>query len=267
MEVTELFPKSIAIVQIQAGGWSFFVRDRSGGVWGWGRMDGEEWAPRQAHLASPGAMVSGEPLKLDLPCTAVDISVGRRHLLVLDTDNLVWELKSFGKVSVIEPLSVVEPGRECHLALVTYFEPSSSHHPPSYSFHVHYRRCITHRHSSLPHLRVNPPTHNRQSHILTTTRLDPSTCRPSPGSGKSVLVGTYQPALLRAATFMPGGHWETSIDAWNLSPKTKPRHTRMMKTSTRLSLSSREKCRTHPCINFHPYPLRPRPTLRNDPKR
>lgn len=98
MEVTQLFPKTAAIVQIQAGGWSFFARDRSGGVWGWGRMDGEQWAPREANLDRPGVLVTGEPLKINLPCSAIDISVGRRHLLVLDTDNLVWELKSFGKV-------------------------------------------------------------------------------------------------------------------------------------------------------------------------
>ena len=39
-----------------------------------------------------------EPTRMPLPCRADAISAGRRHLLVLDEDNLIWEQRSWGRV-------------------------------------------------------------------------------------------------------------------------------------------------------------------------
>ncbi|KAL7424224.1 hypothetical protein Q5752_001810 [Cryptotrichosporon argae] len=83
------------IVDLQAGGWGFTARDVDGGVWVWGQLDGQvlrfrapSWEDR--HCQCP------DPTKIPLPCRAEAISAGRRHLLVLDADNLIWELTAWG---------------------------------------------------------------------------------------------------------------------------------------------------------------------------
>lgn len=39
-----------------------------------------------------------QPTRIPLPCRAEAISAGRSHLLILDSDNLVWELTAWGLV-------------------------------------------------------------------------------------------------------------------------------------------------------------------------
>lgn len=40
-----------------------------------------------------------EPTPIPLPCRAEAISVGRAHMLILDEDNLIWEMREWGRVS------------------------------------------------------------------------------------------------------------------------------------------------------------------------
>ncbi|WWC60959.1 uncharacterized protein I303_103536 [Kwoniella dejecticola CBS 10117] len=84
------------IVDLQAGGWSFTARQSDGSVWVWGQLDGtrpgfrlHSWEDK--HCPCP------YPTRIPLPCKAESISAGRRHLLVLDSDNLVWELRAWGR--------------------------------------------------------------------------------------------------------------------------------------------------------------------------
>ncbi|WVW82946.1 hypothetical protein I302_104961 [Kwoniella bestiolae CBS 10118] len=84
------------VVELQAGGWSFTARQSDGSVWVWGQLDGtrpgyrlQSWEDK--HCPCP------TPTKIPLPCKVESISAGRRHLLVLDSDNLIWELRSWGK--------------------------------------------------------------------------------------------------------------------------------------------------------------------------
>ncbi|OCF36509.1 hypothetical protein I316_01758 [Kwoniella heveanensis BCC8398] len=84
------------VVDLQAGGWSFTARTSDGAVWVWGQLDGtrpgfrvQSWEDK--HCPCP------EPTRIPLPCRSEAISAGRRHLLVLDTDNLIWEMSAWGK--------------------------------------------------------------------------------------------------------------------------------------------------------------------------
>lgn len=97
------------IVDLQTGGWSYTARDAKGGVWVWGRStpasssltSGTLWAERGGWYEdwdSPHAQI-GEATRIPLPCRAVSIACGRSHLLILDSDNLIWELRSWGRVS------------------------------------------------------------------------------------------------------------------------------------------------------------------------
>ncbi|WVQ98829.1 hypothetical protein IAU59_005960 [Kwoniella sp. CBS 9459] len=84
------------VVDLQAGGWSFTARTSDGAVWVWGQLDGTRPGFRVAswedkHCPCP------EPTRIPLPCRAEAISAARRHLLVLDTDNLIWEMRAWGK--------------------------------------------------------------------------------------------------------------------------------------------------------------------------
>lgn len=88
------------IVELRAGGWGFAARDSSGGVWVWGRFDGLGFGG----LGNPNnaSHQIRTPSKLRLPCKAVSISMGRRHLLLLDEDNLVWESRAPGRVRFLK---------------------------------------------------------------------------------------------------------------------------------------------------------------------
>ncbi|WWD10033.1 hypothetical protein V865_008166 [Kwoniella europaea PYCC6329] len=84
------------VVELQAGGWSFTARTSDGSVWVWGQLDGtrpgfriQSWEDK--HCPCP------RPTKIPLPCKVESISAGRRHLVLLDSDNLIWELRSWGK--------------------------------------------------------------------------------------------------------------------------------------------------------------------------
>ncbi|RXK35488.1 hypothetical protein M231_07266 [Tremella mesenterica] len=89
--------KGHGVVELQAGGWSFTARDMNGGVWVWGVLDGlglirfsvKNWS--QSNCQIP------QPTRIPLPCRATSISSGRKHLLILDEDNLIWEFTSYGK--------------------------------------------------------------------------------------------------------------------------------------------------------------------------
>ncbi|KAK8869686.1 hypothetical protein IAR55_000254 [Kwoniella newhampshirensis] len=84
------------VVELQAGGWSFTARCSDGSVWVWGQLDGTIIRFRAPSWEDKNCQCP-EPTKIPLPCKAEAISAGRRHLLVLDADNLVWELRAWGK--------------------------------------------------------------------------------------------------------------------------------------------------------------------------
>ena len=105
----------VGIVELQAGGWSFTARDMLGGVWvggefnfcaagrhddqsQTGQLDGTAMRLRAADWSDECCQCP-EPTRIPLPCKAESISAGRRHLLVLDSDNLIWEFTSWGRVS------------------------------------------------------------------------------------------------------------------------------------------------------------------------
>ncbi|WVQ78399.1 hypothetical protein IAT38_000485 [Cryptococcus sp. DSM 104549] len=84
------------VIELQAGGWSFTARCSDGSVWVWGQMDGSIIRFRAASWEDKHCQCP-EPTRISLPCKAEAISAGRKHLLVLDSDNLVWELTAWGK--------------------------------------------------------------------------------------------------------------------------------------------------------------------------
>ncbi|WRT67267.1 uncharacterized protein IL334_004234 [Kwoniella shivajii] len=84
------------VVELQAGGWSFTTRTSDGSVWVWGQLDGSRPGFRSPSWEDKYCPCP-EPTKIPLPCKAESISAGRRHLLILDSDNLIWELTSWGK--------------------------------------------------------------------------------------------------------------------------------------------------------------------------
>jgi SCF-associated factor 1 len=116
------------LVELQSGGWSFTARDAEGGVWVWGMLfsseqcgmladhhpgtlDGSIISFRSSSWAEPACPVP-TPSKIPLPCQAESISSGRNHLLVLDRDNLIWELKAWGRVSQALQISVTTSDTE-----------------------------------------------------------------------------------------------------------------------------------------------------------
>jgi SCF-associated factor 1 len=63
-----------------------------------GQLNGEMHSFRSATWADKYERVP-EPTPIPLPCRAEAISVGRCHMLVLDEDNLIWEMRAWGTVS------------------------------------------------------------------------------------------------------------------------------------------------------------------------
>lgn len=113
----------IGLVELQAGGWSFSARDSGGSVWVWGRLDGQGfsragWEHRYAEVERPA--------RIPLPASATQIALGRSHLLVLDADNLVWEMRSWGRAfqhksrALTAPSSTgaAAPGRAAHISQI-----------------------------------------------------------------------------------------------------------------------------------------------------
>ncbi|KAL1413473.1 hypothetical protein Q8F55_001242 [Vanrija albida] len=120
-------PRPVRLVDLQAGGWSFAARDIRGGVWVWGQLNGQgngrfmgaqSWENEYYEVS--------EPARIPLPCRAEAIAQGRNHLLVLDTDNLVWELLAWGKayhhtapaLTAPSQTGASAPGRQPHVAQV-----------------------------------------------------------------------------------------------------------------------------------------------------
>jgi SCF-associated factor 1 len=102
-----------------------------------GQMDGSMFGLRAQDWGDKHCPVI-EPTVVPLPCKAESISVGRRHCLVLDDDNLIWELPAWGKVSPIrvhhegyKPADVMGPQAYHHTdsALTSPTNPGSSTHP------------------------------------------------------------------------------------------------------------------------------------------
>jgi SCF-associated factor 1 len=65
-----------------------------------GQLDGSLIAFRAESWENKHCQVP-EPTRIPLPCRAEAISCGRRHLLVLDADNLIWDLRDWGRVGRI----------------------------------------------------------------------------------------------------------------------------------------------------------------------
>ncbi|WVR05291.1 hypothetical protein IAU60_002304 [Kwoniella sp. DSM 27419] len=82
-------------VELQAGGWSFTARCSDGSVWVWGQLSGPHMR-RNAPTWQDKYCPCPEPTRIPLPCRVEAVSAGRQHLLVLDSDNLIWELCAWG---------------------------------------------------------------------------------------------------------------------------------------------------------------------------
>ncbi|WWC69286.1 uncharacterized protein I206_103224 [Kwoniella pini CBS 10737] len=84
------------VVDLQAGGWSFTARQSDGSIWVWGQLDGSRPGFR-LHSWDDKHCPCPHPTRIPVPCQAESISAGRRHLLILDSDNLIWELRAWGR--------------------------------------------------------------------------------------------------------------------------------------------------------------------------
>lgn len=93
----DIDPSHPGIIELRSGGFGFSARDSTGGVWLWGQLDGIQMGGL-GNSANPYYMMR-TPHRLRLPCVANAISMGRRHLVVLDEDNLIWEIKAVARVS------------------------------------------------------------------------------------------------------------------------------------------------------------------------
>lgn len=62
-----------------------------------GQLDGRMMSFRERSWENKYCIVP-EPTRIPLPCKAESISAGRSHLLILDSDNLIWELTAWGLV-------------------------------------------------------------------------------------------------------------------------------------------------------------------------
>ncbi|BEI79965.1 hypothetical protein CcaverHIS002_0104940 [Cutaneotrichosporon cavernicola] len=113
----------IGLVELQAGGWSFAARDAAGHVWVWGQLEGMGfarggWENRRHEV--------DKPARIPLPNSCTSIALGRSHLLVLDSDNLVWEMRAWGRAfrhtarSITAPTATGAgaPGRAPHIAQI-----------------------------------------------------------------------------------------------------------------------------------------------------
>lgn len=114
----------VGLVELQAGGWSFAARDAAGNVWVWGMLEGMGfarggWEHRRFEVEHPARI----PLPID---RAVSIALGRSHLLVLDSDNLVWEMRAWGRAfqhtarafTAPTQTGAGAPGRAPHIAQI-----------------------------------------------------------------------------------------------------------------------------------------------------
>ncbi|KAL0254049.1 hypothetical protein I308_101428 [Cryptococcus tetragattii IND107] len=88
-------PGGPGVVELHAGGWSFTARCSDGSVWVWGQLDGRMMSFRERSWENKYCIVP-EPTRIPLPCKAESVSAGRSHLLILDSDNLIWELTAWG---------------------------------------------------------------------------------------------------------------------------------------------------------------------------
>ena len=65
-----------------------------------GQLDGTSPAFEASDWSSPNFLVA-EPTIIPLPFQVERIAFGAKHLLLLDRDNLVWEMRSFGSVCTV----------------------------------------------------------------------------------------------------------------------------------------------------------------------
>jgi SCF-associated factor 1 len=90
------------IVDIAAGGWSSHALDTNGQVHACGQMDGGRWAPDDTPWSDPFKPLSGlQRAPVDFPAKIKRLDAGRAHVLALDSNQRVYEWRSFGRVAQI----------------------------------------------------------------------------------------------------------------------------------------------------------------------
>lgn len=90
-----------------------------------GRLSGDGYGFNIPNWGNPHATVD-EPSRIPLPAHAESMAVGRKHVLVLDSDNLVWEMQAWGKAyhhtapELTAPSSTgaAAPGRAQHIVQI-----------------------------------------------------------------------------------------------------------------------------------------------------
>ncbi|KAJ9124146.1 hypothetical protein QFC22_000943 [Naganishia vaughanmartiniae] len=83
------------LVELKSGGFSFVARDSDGSVWVWGQMDASFFGGQWDFASASKRVVT--PTRLGLPFAAKHVSIGRRHILLLDEENQVWEMRCYGR--------------------------------------------------------------------------------------------------------------------------------------------------------------------------
>lgn len=71
-----------------------------------GQLDGTSPSFSAFDWSDPHFLIA-EPTILPLPFKVEHIAFGDKHIILLDSDNLVWEMRSFGVVSIIYLPSVI----------------------------------------------------------------------------------------------------------------------------------------------------------------
>ncbi|KAI5478468.1 hypothetical protein MNV49_005109 [Pseudohyphozyma bogoriensis] len=97
----------LPLVELESGGWSFHGLTTHGTVLAWGTMDGEE-TEFGGTLTKPGTVVS-EPIELPAGKDVGEVlqmQVGRKHVVLLNSKGEVWEYRCFGRVYRIQASSI-----------------------------------------------------------------------------------------------------------------------------------------------------------------
>ncbi|CDZ97300.1 FOG: RCC1 domain [Phaffia rhodozyma] len=88
--------EGVGMVDLQASGYGFCGLDSQGRIWCWGTLDGESYTASRLNWMDP-ATVCTQPHQILVPSKVLSISCGRKHVLILDADNIIWELTAWGK--------------------------------------------------------------------------------------------------------------------------------------------------------------------------
>ncbi|KAJ9106186.1 hypothetical protein QFC21_001330 [Naganishia friedmannii] len=83
------------LVQLKSGGFSFVARDSDGSVWVWGQMDASFFGGQFDFASASKRVVT--PTRLGLPFGVKQVSIGRRHMVLLDEEGQVWEMRCYGR--------------------------------------------------------------------------------------------------------------------------------------------------------------------------